>query len=95
MLLFFTAGTVFCFVRFDSFNNKEKEFSRKWWKWLLLTGFGIGCTCSVKMVGLLVTALVGIYTIVDLWNKFGDKSVKWATYGYHWIARIIGLIIVP
>lgn len=26
----------------------------------------------VKWVGLFVTALVGIYTIEDLWNKFGD-----------------------
>ncbi len=24
------------------------------------------------MVGLFVTALVGLYTIEDLWNKFGD-----------------------
>lgn len=97
MLLFFTVATVFCFVRFHNFNSAvpKKDFSRKWWKWLLLTGFAIGCTCSVKMVGLLVTALVGIYTIVDLWNKFGDKTMSRATYYYHWLARIVALIIVP
>jgi dolichyl-phosphate-mannose-protein mannosyltransferase len=27
---------------------------------------------SIKWVGLFVTALVGLYTIEDLWNKFGD-----------------------
>lgn len=96
MLLFFTVSTVFCFVRFHNFNEKpEKHFTRKWWKWLLLTGFAIGCTCSVKMVGLFVTILVGIYTIVDLWNKFGDKSMSWVTYIFHWLARIIGLIVIP
>ncbi|KAK6462399.1 dolichyl-phosphate-mannose-protein mannosyltransferase 2 [Scheffersomyces coipomensis] len=95
MLLFFTVATVFTFSRFNNFNNKKQEFSRKWWKWLLLTGFSIGCTCSVKMVGLFVTTLVGIYTVTDLWNKLGDRSIGWIRYIQHWIARIIGLIIVP
>lgn len=97
MLLFFTVATVFCFTRFHNFNSdpNTKNFSRKWWKWLLLTGFAIGCTCSVKMVGLFVTTLVGIYTITDLWNKFGDKTITWRKYSYHWIARVIGLITVP
>ncbi|KAK6205590.1 dolichyl-phosphate-mannose-protein mannosyltransferase 2 [Scheffersomyces amazonensis] len=95
MLLFFTVATVFSFSRFNSFNTKKLEFTRKWWKWLLLTGFAIGCTCSVKMVGLFVTTLVGIYTITDLWIKFGDKTITWTRYIQHWLARIVGLIIVP
>lgn len=97
MLLFFTVTTVFCFVRFYNFNtNPEvKPFSRKWWKWLLLTGFSIGCVTSVKMVGLFVTALVGIYTLVDLWNKFGDKAMSWKTYIMHWLSRIFALIVIP
>lgn len=95
MLLFFTVATVFCFSRFHNFNNKVNEFNRKWWKWLLLTGFSIGLTCSVKMVGLFVTTLVGIYTVVDLWNKLGDKSVTWSRYAYHWFARGVALIVIP
>lgn len=98
MLLFFTVATVFCFVRFHTFNSDpahSNTFTRKWWKWLLLTGFSIGCTCSVKMVGLFVTTLVGIYTVVDLWNKLGDKKILWAQYSYHWLSRIVGLILIP
>lgn len=95
MLLFFTISTVFCFLRFHTINSSEKSFTRKWWKWLLLTGFSIGCTCSVKMVGLLSTALVGIYTVVDLWVKLGDKKMKWSVYIRHWLARIFCLIIIP
>ncbi|ODV87752.1 glycosyltransferase family 39 protein [[Candida] arabinofermentans NRRL YB-2248] len=100
MLLFFTVTTMFSFARFHSQNKKESNaFSRKWWKWILMTGINIGCTCSVKMVGLFVTTLIGIYTVVDLWIKFGQLNKKttltWKRYFYHWVARIIALIIVP
>lgn len=97
MLLFFTVTTVFCFVRFHTFNTnpQTKNFGRKWWKWLLLTGFSIGLVCSVKMVGLLVTALVGIYTVFDLTNKVNEKNLSWKKYVFHWLARIFGLIVVP
>ncbi|RKP28448.1 dolichyl-P-mannose-protein mannosyltransferase [Metschnikowia bicuspidata] len=94
-LLFFTATTVYTMTKFNSVNNVGRDFSRKWWKWLLLNGVSIGLVCSTKMVGLLVTALVGIYTIVDLWNKLGDKSLSWVKYVYHWVARIIALIVIP
>ncbi|KAG7718481.1 hypothetical protein KL933_002596 [Ogataea haglerorum] len=98
MLLFFTVATVFSMARFHNQNRDEaNSFSRKWWKWLLLTGICIGCTCSVKMVGLFVTALVGVYTMVDLWIKFGElrTTMPLKRYFYHWVARIVALIIVP
>jgi dolichyl-phosphate-mannose-protein mannosyltransferase len=43
--------------------------------WLAFTGWSIGCVTSVKWIGLFVTALVGIYTIEDLWEKFGDLKM--------------------
>jgi dolichyl-phosphate-mannose-protein mannosyltransferase len=93
MLLFFTVSTVFCFVKFH--NERKSAFGRKWWKWLLLTGFSIGCVCSVKMVGLFVTTLVGIYTVVDLWNMMADKNITNKQYAAHWLARIGALILIP
>jgi len=93
MLLFFTISTFFCFIRFH--NEKNNHFGRKWWKWLLLTGISIGCTCSVKMVGLFITTLVGIYTIVDLWNLYGNVSISSSKYCAHLMARIFALILIP
>ncbi|KAG6847367.1 hypothetical protein H0H93_008596, partial [Arthromyces matolae] len=49
----------------------------------------------VKMVGLFVTALVGIYTIEDLWDKFGDLKMSVQDQVRHWTARVVCLIIVP
>lgn len=31
------------------------------------------------MVGLFVTALVGIYTVEDLWDKFGDLKMSYVS----------------
>lgn len=70
MLLFFTFTTVLCWARFHRL--QKQSFSMEWFFWLFLTGISIGCVTSVKWVGLFCTALVGLYTAEDLWNKFGD-----------------------
>lgn len=78
MLLFFIFTTVLCWARFHRLQGDS--FSPEWFLWLLLTGFSIGCVCSVKWVGMFVTALVGLYTIEDLWNKFGDLNMPVVSY---------------
>lgn len=93
MLLFFTVLTVFCLSKFH--NERHDPFSIDWWAWLTLTGLSIGCVTSVKLVGLFVTALVGLYTIEDLWDKFGDLRMSVKDQARHWGARIACLIILP
>ncbi|CAE6433882.1 unnamed protein product [Rhizoctonia solani] len=89
MLLFFTFTTVFCLTKFV--NQQYQSFSFDWWLWLAATGWSIGCVCSVKWVGFFATALVGAYTIEDLWDKFGDLKMPVRTYIKHWIAREVML----
>ncbi|GES85978.1 glycosyltransferase family 39 protein [Rhizophagus clarus] len=93
LLLFFTYTSVFCLAKFH--NQRYKPFSTNWWIWLFMTGISIGCVSSVKWIGLFTTALVGLYTIEDLWNKLGDLDISKINYLKHWIARIICLIILP
>ncbi|PFH46089.1 glycosyltransferase family 39 protein [Amanita thiersii Skay4041] len=93
MLLFFTFLTVFCLTKFH--NQQWQSFSPDWWLWLSMTGISIGCVTSVKMIGLFVTALVGLYTIEDLWEKFGDLKMPVHEQIKHWSARIVCLIVVP
>ncbi|KAI8067101.1 Dolichyl-phosphate-mannose-protein mannosyltransferase-domain-containing protein [Gongronella butleri] len=93
MLLFFTCSSFFCLTKFH--NQRHQPFSDDWWLWLALTGVNLGCVSSVKWVGLFAVALVGCYTIEDLWDKLGDLEMPKTTYIKHWVARIVCLIIVP
>lgn len=93
MLLFFTFTTVFCWASFH--NQRHDSFGPEWMLWLIMTGLSIGCVCSVKWVGMFGTALVGIYTIEDLWNKFGDLRMPKQTLAAHVGFRVVGLIVIP
>ncbi|KAF1831050.1 PMT-domain-containing protein [Decorospora gaudefroyi] len=93
MLLCFTFTTVFCWSKFH--RQQHDAFSPEWALWLMLTGVSIGCVCSVKWVGFFVTALVGLYTIEDLWNKFGDLKMPKAELVTHVAFRVFGLILIP
>ena len=73
MLLCFTFTTTFCWAKFHRLQHAS--FSPEWFVWLFMTGLSIGCVCSVKWVGLFCTAIVGLYTAEDLWNKFGDVKM--------------------
>lgn len=93
-LIFFITASFMCFSRV--FNLRKREGSRLWKVWMLLTGASIGCACSVKWVGLFVTAVIGLYVILDLWIKFWDtQHFTWKKYSRCWAYRIIYLIIVP
>lgn len=72
-LVFFTATTVLFWMLFSQ--ERHMPFRPKWWLWLALCGTSLGLVASCKWVGLFVVALVGIYTITDLWRTFGDTSV--------------------
>ncbi|EST08282.1 Glycosyl transferase, family 39 [Kalmanozyma brasiliensis GHG001] len=93
MLLCFTFTTVHGLVKFLQY--KTAPFTKGWWFWLAFTGASIGCVSSVKWVGLFVTALVGAFTVEDLWEKFGDLRMPVRAYARHWCARILCLIFLP
>eukprot|EP00158_Paraphelidium_tribonemae_P005748 Partr_v1_DN27509_c0_g1_i1_m30853 putative Dolichyl-phosphate-mannose--protein mannosyltransferase len=93
MLLFYTALTFYCMAVFH--NCRSRPFSPTWWFWLCATGVSIGLVSSVKWVGFFVTALVGVYTIEDLWVKLGDLSMSLPRFVQHFLARAFALIAVP
>lgn len=93
MLACFTFTSLMGLSFFHSY--QRQPFTKKWFFWLFFTGVSLGCVTSVKMVGLFITAVVGVYTVVDLWIRFGDTKMPVKTYIAHWVSRITALIVVP
>ncbi|KAJ1963960.1 Protein O-mannosyltransferase 2 [Dipsacomyces acuminosporus] len=93
-LLFFTALTLWSAVHFQNESKHSSPFSHSWWKWLLMTGFSLGCVMSSKWVGFFCVLMVGIATVDDLFRKY-CSLMPWREYGRHWSARIVGLIVLP
>ena len=96
-LIFFMSTSVLAYIRF--YKNRHQPFSRKWWKWMLITGVSMSCVISTKYVGAFIFFTVGCATLIDLWDlldinrKEGPLSL--VEFGKHFAARAFGFILVP
>ncbi|KAI9312190.1 Dolichyl-phosphate-mannose-protein mannosyltransferase-domain-containing protein [Dichotomocladium elegans] len=93
MLLFFTCTTLYCLSGLR--RVRDQPFSKRWWTWMIAMGVSLGCVLSVKWVGLFAIALVGVYTLQELWDLFGDVQLPVRVYIAHWLARSVTLIAIP
>ncbi|EEY19880.1 dolichyl-phosphate-mannose-protein mannosyltransferase [Verticillium alfalfae VaMs.102] len=76
-----------------------EPFSRRWWKWLILTGFALSADISVKYVGLFAFVTIGSAVAIDLWELLDVKrpggALSLPDFTKHFLARAFGLIIMP
>ena len=96
-LVFFMALAVLSYVRF--YKLRHVPFSRKWWKWLLLTGVCLSCVISTKYVGAFTFFSIGVPVLIDLWDLMDinrrQGALTLVEFGKHFAARAVGLVIVP
>ncbi|CUS08629.1 unnamed protein product [Tuber aestivum] len=93
-LIFSMACSLLCYVRF--YKLRHLPFSRKWWKWLLLTGVALSCVISTKYVGVFTFVTIGAAVGIDLWNLLDIKrGLTIQEFTKHFAARAFGLIGVP
>ncbi|KAK6621591.1 hypothetical protein RUM44_001398 [Polyplax serrata] len=93
ILLFFVSGSVMGMVKVKA--NQHNSFTSQWWLWLIFTGVMLAGAISVKFVGLFAIILVGLYTIVELWEILGDLSEPVMVTIKHFLARALCLILLP
>lgn len=91
------ALSILCYVKF--YKQRHSEFSRKWWKWLLLTGISLSCVISTKYVGVFTFVTIGSAVAIDLWNLLDIKRpqgpITLFHFSHHFAARAFALIVVP
>ncbi|KAI0164940.1 glycosyltransferase family 39 protein [Xylariaceae sp. FL1272] len=91
------ACSLLCYIKF--YKLRHDPFSRKWWKWLILTGFALSCDISTKYVGLFAFVTIGSAVVIDLWDLLDVKrpggALNLQQFTHHFIARAIGLIVLP
>ena len=96
-LVYAMSVSVLFYVRF--YKMRHEPFSRKWWKWLLLTGIAMSCVISTKYVGVFTFVTIGSAVAIDLWGLLDvnrpQGGLTLPEFGKHFAARAIGLIIVP
>ncbi|KFY84088.1 hypothetical protein V500_09585 [Pseudogymnoascus sp. VKM F-4518 (FW-2643)] len=96
-LVFAMACSLLCYIRF--YKLRHQPFGRKWWKWLLLTGFALSCVISTKYVGTFAFLTVGAAVAIDLWDLLDvnrrQGALSLIDFGKHFAARAFGLIFVP
>ena len=96
-LVFFMALSILCYIRF--YKLRHAPFSRKWWKWLMLTGISMSCVISTKYVGAFTFFSIGVPVMIDLWDLLDINRKQGALalpeFGKHFGARVLGFIVVP
>jgi len=96
-LILSMALSILAYVRF--YKLRHQPFSRKWWKWLLLTGLALSCVISTKYVGAFTFFSIGVPVIIDLWDLMDinrkEGALSLSEFGKHLGARVIGLLVVP
>ncbi|KAL9085343.1 MAG: hypothetical protein Q9165_007634 [Trypethelium subeluteriae] len=96
-LVFAMALSLLCYVRF--YKLRHVPFSRKWWKWLLLTGVSLSCVISTKYVGSFTFFSIGVPVLIDLWDLLNinrrQGALSLPDFGRHFGARVFGLIMIP
>ncbi|KZF23902.1 glycosyltransferase family 39 protein [Xylona heveae TC161] len=96
-LIFSMALSILCYIRF--YKLRYTPFTRKWWKWLLLTGISLSCVISTKYVGLFTFVTIGAAVVADLWGLLDinrrQGALSLPQFGKHFLARLFALTVVP
>ena len=96
-LVFAMACSLLFYIKF--YKLRHQAFSRKWWKWLILTGFALSCDISTKYVGLFAFVTIGSAVAIDLWDLLDIKrhggALGLPLFAKHFAARAFGLIVMP
>ncbi|XP_066984709.1 protein O-mannosyl-transferase 2-like [Macrobrachium rosenbergii] len=86
-------ASVYSTIKFH--NMRDREWSKAWWGWMLLTGFCLGIVTSIKYVGVFTVLFVGLHTAYQLFCISVDNQRPMWHVLPHTLARAGSLILLP
>ena len=89
-------GTALSAVAYICFRNEaDRPFAWRWWLFGMMTGVGLGFTVSCKWVGLFTIGLIGLFTVQELWEIWGNSRVSIRKLTLHFFSRLACLLFIP
>lgn len=90
-LIFAISLTVFAIQKADLVT----PFTRKWYQFIIVAGFGLGAAMSIKWVGFFTAAWVACISVLQLWNLLGDLDVSDRKWFAHLGVRLGAFVALP
>jgi dolichyl-phosphate-mannose-protein mannosyltransferase len=88
-LLTFTAAVAYLMTRLFRRSRKATDYPS-----LALLGLSLGCVLSIKWIGFLTMALVGLFTLHQLWTNLASKSPI-SGFVRMLVSRALLLVLLP
>lgn len=93
MMLFFIAASVCLYIKF--LKEYRRAFETSWWLYLLSLGFCLASAASTKYNGFLTFLLIGGIATYELWVLISDRATTAISLTYHFLARVLCLVVLP
>lgn len=90
-LILATTFTLFAFSKF----KLCQSFTWSWYKYMVLTGIGLGGIISIKSSGMLIFIGIGIMIFRQLWTLLGDMEVSNKQWWKHLALRGVYFMLLP
>ncbi|KAK3825989.1 MAG: MIR motif-containing protein [Benniella sp.] len=91
-----TVISAFTAFAWNSFEQNSAPFSDDWFKWLFLTGVGLGLsTTNWTTVNTFSIVIIQMSTLNDLRLLWRDAQVTWRSWWKHVVVRLLCLGLVP
>jgi len=76
-------------------DDERSEFTMRYFAALAVAGTALGCAVSIKLVGMGAVAVIGVISLAQLWEVWGEHHRPVRRFAKHVAARLCLLLCLP